>query len=724
MFQRTTILLTALLGCGQMTGQTFTKVNLAPFTTDAGDTRGVIWGDIDNDGDPDLYLTNVSGQSNFLYLNQNGTFVKNDTSTISLFGSNSGGGAFGDYDKDGDLDLLLYESTSGGNHVFFRNDSSYVFTQLTNAISQSGGPGRLGAWADYDNDGHLDLFIALDGNTNNLLFHSNGNGTFTQVTTGVIVTDGGNSRGGGWCDYDLDGDMDLFVPNYLQTDFLYRNDGGGTFTKITTGPLVTTSAATFGASWGDLNNDGWMDLYVTNYSDQNALFLNDQNGGFSQVTGLNVSTEPTFSNSAALGDLDCDGDLDICIANGDLTSPVLQDRNDIFLNNNDGTYTFLTNPEAFITDQFVSQAVALADYDLDGYLDAAVSNRSNQLNQVYNNVGGANSWVQIKLQGIVSNAQGIGARLELLSSGTWQTRQVLANSGYRAQSDVTAHFGLSGATVIDSLIIYWPSGEVCRFDRLPSDSIYTFIEGCSNCSPLGKAGITSQKVSCPGDTDGSLQIFGYPDSVNYLFSLDSGGFQTAPVFSPLAPGAYTIELVDEKGCKYTYSGLIEEPDSIVPNAQSTPTTNPSGNNGTAWVTPTGGTPPYDITWSTGAKTDTITNLTFGTYFVTVIDFNGCESSDTVQIERGIVESLTPFPDSWSLDVFPNPTEKDFRIEWNLPGATDIRIRFMDAAGREISQHSHIPPFGTLTMTESMPAGTYFLIMEADDYAESRKIISQ
>lgn len=185
-------------GTPTVSGQTFSKVNAVPFSTDTGDSRGVIWGDIDQDGDPDLYLTNVSGQVNYLYLNQNGTFVKNDTSAISLFGSSSGGGALTDYDNDGDLDLFLYESTTGGNHAFFRNDSPYVFPQLTNAISQSGGPGRLGAWADYDNDGHLDLFVALDGNVNNLLIHNNGNGTFTLVTTGPIVTDGGNSRGGGW----------------------------------------------------------------------------------------------------------------------------------------------------------------------------------------------------------------------------------------------------------------------------------------------------------------------------------------------------------------------------------------------------------------------------------------------------------------------------------------------------------------------------------------------
>lgn len=711
----------ALLLINSVEAQTFTKVDIAPFSLDGGDTRGTLWKDIDSDGDPDLYFTNVSGQVNYFYLNQNGTFVKNDTSTISLFGSSSGGGAFADYDRDGDPDLFLYESSNSGSHTLFSTDSNYVYSLISNPISMSNGPGRMGAWADYDNDGFLDLFIALDSGWDNLLFHNNGNGTFTQVTTGSIVTDGGNSRGGGWCDYDLDGDMDLFVPNYLQNDFLYRNDGSGSFTKITTGTIVNTSAASFGASWGDVNNDGWMDLYITNFTSNCELFLNDQNGGFNKVANSPVRTVPINSNSSSFGDLDNDGDLDLLVVNGNQASPTSTFNNNHFTNSGTGIFSQVTGQDQFTVDQFNSQSVALADYDLNGYLDVAVGNRSGQKNQLYQNLGGANHWVEIKLEGIASNAEGIGARLQLLTAGSWQTRQILANSGYRAQSDITAHFGLAGSNVIDSLIIYWPSGLICTYDRLPVDSIYTFIEACDGCEALGKAGISVNNVSCPGDMDGSLSASGYPVNGNFLFALNSGTFQSSPTFSPLAVGNYQIELVDDKGCKYFYTAQVQEPDSILVNPQGVASLN--GVSGKAWATPTGGTPPYTYSWNTGGKTDTISGLPTGIYFVTVTDANGCEAQDSVIIDR-LIDGLDGFPDSYSWYVYPNPSSGRLVIEWDLAGVSPVTVEMLDLTGRSIVEESFQQSSASASWDLSLPDGIYLLSISTDRYREVKRVIIQ
>lgn len=706
---------------GFLKAQTFTKVDIAPFSVDNGDTRGTLWKDIDSDGDPDLYLTNVSGQVNFFYLNQNGTFVKNDTSLISLFGSSSGGGAFADYDKDGDPDLFLYESTSSGTHTLFQTDSNYVYSTAATPINTSSGPGRMGAWADYDNDGYLDLFVALDAGVDNLLFHNNGNGSFTQITTGVIVNDGGNSRGGGWCDYDNDGDMDLFVSNYLDVDFLYRNDGAGNFTKITTGSLVNTSGPTFGASWGDVNNDGWMDIYITNFNPDCQLYLSDQIGGFTQVANSPVKSVPIDANCSAFGDLDNDGDLDLLVANGDQTSPAFDLRNNHFLNSGNGTFTQVTGQATFTLDQFNSQSLALADYDLDGYLDVAVANRSGQKNQLYNNVGGLNHWVEIKLEGIASNSEGIGARLRVLSGGTWQTRQVLANSGYRAQSDITAHFGLATANEIDSLIIYWPSGLICTFDRLPVDSLYTFIEACDACEPLGKTGVNVSNVSCPGESDGSLAAFGYPVNSSFLFALDSGLFQASPGFSPLGAGNYELVLLDDKGCKYFYTAMVIEPDSIQVNPQGISSIN--GITGKAWASPTGGTAPYTYLWNTGGTKDTLSGLGIGTYYVTVTDANGCQAQDSVSIGR-LIDGLDDFPVLYSWNVYPTPSSGVFILEWDLPGATDITVEVFDLTGRMILQEEYHQSSASVTWDIDLPDGIFLLSISTDSYREVKRIIIQ
>src|SRR5437773_5816887 len=119
------------------------------------------------------------------------------------------------------------------------------------------------AWGDYDNDGYLDLFVP-NNNENNFLYHNNRDGTFTKITSGRIVTDGGNSFGAAWGDYDNDGFLDLFVANVNQKNFLYRNNGDGTFTKITSGAIVNDVGYSWGAAWGDYDNDGFLDLFVAN----------------------------------------------------------------------------------------------------------------------------------------------------------------------------------------------------------------------------------------------------------------------------------------------------------------------------------------------------------------------------------------------------------------------------------------------------------------------------
>lgn len=701
--------------------QIFTKISIPPFASDQGDTRGVSWGDPDGDGDPDLYLTNQSSQANYLYLNNGGTFVKNTTTNLTGFSDNNGGAFWADYDNDGDEDVFIYESTSG-THKLYNNQGALTFSLLTGPISSASGPGRGGAWADYNNDGHLDLYVVMEDNNNNLLFFNNGNGTFTQITSGVLVTDNGKSRGAAWCDYDLDGDMDLVVPNYLQANFLYRNDGGGNFTKITNTPVTTTANSSFGASWGDLNNDGFPDLYISNFKDPNEVYINNGTGGFAQIVNTNISIGSTNTNAAALADVDNDGDLDILAISGEVNCPTGDCTNDLFLNTGSNS-VFVAAPqtEPFSVDDDPSQGVALADYDRDGFLDVAVSNRDNFGNYLFKNNGGTNHWVQIKLEGTVSNKQAIGARLRVLTAGGWQNLQVLANSGYRSQSELTAHFGLGTHTLIDSLIIYWPSGLVCKFDQLPVDSLYTFVEGCATCDVEALIENVVQPKCAGSDSVGSFFISGLNGAAPYQFSLNSGAYTNSGSFSNLSPGNYSVSILDSDGCEYdtTIQILIPSP-PIQLIVTATGETSFGANDGTAMVMASGGGGAFSYIWSNGATGDFIGNLSPGIYEVTVTDIkNGCSLKDSVEVP-GVHSSIgnETFQRQWT--VSPNPSQGDFVISWDFK--TVVTIIIFDMRGRAVFATEVALDKRSEVVSLNLPNGLYSVVLNSSGLSGVKRLV--
>ncbi len=468
---------------------TFTKNTTSPVVTGGGATFGSSWVDYDGDGDLDLFAVNFNNQNNNLYRNDGGgNFTLMTSVLVGSIVSDAGNSfscSWGDYDNDGDLDVYIANASptvTNENDFLYTNDGDGTFTRVTTgSVVTSGGFTTGGSWVDYDNDGFLDLF-AVNNNQVNFLFHNNGNGTFTRITTGnALIQQSSRHHGCSWSDYDNDGDMDVFVACNIGTvNRMYRNDGGGVFTRITTGEIVTDVGSAQGASWGDYDNDGDMDLFVPNRSGQdNNLYRNNGDGTFSKMTSAEVGSivnDGGDSFGSGWSDVDNDGDIDLYVANW-------SGENDfLYFNNNDGTFTRDLVGD-IVNDGGESQAVSWGDYDGDGFEDLFVGNGyfANENDFLYHNDGNSNHWLTIRCTGTTSNRSAIGTKVLIKATingnSRWQVREIAEQTGAFGHNSLYAHFGLGDAVTVDSVVLLWPSGLKEYYANLPANQFVSLTEG-------------------------------------------------------------------------------------------------------------------------------------------------------------------------------------------------------------------------------------------------------
>jgi len=459
---------------------TFTDVSSAAGIFEYNLSWGSAWGDYDGDGYIDVFTVgHLAGICQLWHNNGDGTFTDVTTAAGMLtVDGDAHAPCWADLDNDGDLDLYVAKGTNKQNkpenyNDLWRNNGDGTFTNIAIAsgVTGLGCPNRGVTAIDYDNDGDLDLFIPSyfihDEVRGNLLYRNDGNFHFTDVATEAGVSEGFQERAAAWADYDLDGFIDFFIS---ETNALYRNNGDGTFTNVTR-RVGMAKGKSNSAAWGDFDNDGYPDLYVVGDSAA-ILYHNNGDGTFTDVTATSRTSNAFRALSADWGDYDNDGDLDLYVVNYVRPHRLLR-------NNGDGTFTDVAAGAGVAVDNFGNGSDGtFIDYNNDGFLDLFVCNGAGPDAGPYllfENNGNLNHWLKIVLIGTASNPGGIGARITLTAGGVTSYRQYFGQHNMD-QNHIPVHFGLGGATTVDSVVIEWPSGVQQELDNIPSDQTITMTE--------------------------------------------------------------------------------------------------------------------------------------------------------------------------------------------------------------------------------------------------------
>jgi hypothetical protein len=352
----------------------------------------------------------------------------------------------------------LVVNWSAPNKLWVNNGDGTFTSNPESPISELSRTSSDCAWGDYNGDNYLDIFITNRDHANEL-YINNTDGSFTRIDTGAIVTDNHSSISCSWIDYDVDGDLDVYVANtYDQNNRLYENKGNGSFLRVDTLSITMDGQHASGAGWGDYDNDGDLDLFVphANHGDNNYLYRNDGSGEYILIKNTPLTKDGGISAGSAWGDIDNDGDLDLVVANGGWLQA---EKNFFYLNQGNGEFERVEN-DTSVRIYGQSDAITLVDWDKDGMLEMMTANKGQRNYCFENNL--ENNWFLIKCIGTNSNRSAIGTRVHLKSTingnPIWQLRLVSGHNGRRSHPGFDLHFGLGDADMIDSLVVRWPSG--------------------------------------------------------------------------------------------------------------------------------------------------------------------------------------------------------------------------------------------------------------------------
>ena len=415
---------------------------------------GVTIGDFNNDGYPDIYVSNHG--PNVLYKNNgNGTFSDISKKTGLDGDESSVGAVWLDYDNDGLLDLYV------GNYLSFDPDYKFYY-------APDGFPGPMSF------DGEIDR-----------LYKNLGNDTFEDVTEVMgVFNENGRAMGVGAADYDGDGWVDIYVANDHMVNYMYKNEQGKGFKEVgipsgTAFNQVGEGTISMAVDFGDYNNDGNLDLWVSD-DGYCSLYENQGNGVFTEMaypSGIAVAAAQHVGWSSAFIDYDNDGDNDIFKVNGELKHLYGQE-DQIFENVGGGKFKDVSVERGtYFKDELVGRGAAFGDYDNDGDIDVYIVNLHDYGVLLRNDHGNEGNWITLNLVGTTSNRDAVGARVKINVDGREQIAQKKSASGYLSQSDPRIHFGLGDQAVVNKIEVIWPSGLTQELENVEAGQIITITEG-------------------------------------------------------------------------------------------------------------------------------------------------------------------------------------------------------------------------------------------------------
>jgi len=477
---------------------------------------GVAVGDYDRDGWYDLYVVRGNIGPNLLFRNLgNGTFAEVGAAAgVNINAAYGSGPTFGDYDGDGWLDLIV-----GGIDPtlprLFRNQGNGTFTEVTGGCGISTILNTFSCtYGDYDHDEDLDLFLSHWGpiGSPDHLWRNNGNGTFTSVDSDADLTILGDegadySFTGNFADIDGDRYLDLLVASDFERSKVFLNDGDGTFTNVTSG--VITDENGMGGTVGDYDNDGDLDWFVSSVWDPNGvpegnwgvtgnrLYRNTGTGVFEDVTTAAGVRKGWWGWGSSFADLNNDGRLDLIHVNGWNTTEFDRDSTRLFVANTNGTFTEMSYTLG-LRDVGQGRGVACFDYDRDGDLDVFIANNGSGPAFFRNDGGNAAKYLCVRLAGPPPNTEGIGARIFVTAGGVTQMREIRCGNNFVSQDPADAHFGLGAATVVTELRVEWPDGVTTVLNALAANQHLVLDQNAT--------GVSADTGSPP--LESAIQLFG------------------------------------------------------------------------------------------------------------------------------------------------------------------------------------------------------------------------
>lgn len=538
--------LSLVLGINNLSAQSFTQVIQSPLTTKTGDYYSTSLIDIDNNYTLDLVVGYSNNGSHSLYINDGtGNFLDSSTKQVVTL-SSAGFASWGDYNNDCLTDV--YWTTNQNNSPpFLTNDGARSFSLTSTATPYSEQISSIaGGWVDISGNSRLDLFVASMNNTAHHLYRNDGNNGFTKIDTGIFAQCTGAIYVVSFGDIENDGDADIFLGNYTGNNYLLINNGNGTFTHDTNSIISNEGSFSSSGTWADFDKDGYLDLFVGRFDNQNFMYHNNGDGTFTKINSGFLTSDNWKTYSSAAGDLDNDGDLDLLLTTSGNGTP-RPNKNVIFLNNGSGSFSKLTSGSVYAESRS-STGCAIADYNNDGFQDIFIANRFAPIS-IHQNSGNTNNFIQLGLFGNPSNRLAVGTRVEIQSAQTGK-QVIYTGQQSRVSPNFGAHFGLGQDTIIDTLKIFWPGNNVCTLTDVPVNAFFNIGELTCSLDSVPTAEFTDSSSFLTAHftnlSDGAISAY------HWNFGDGQTSTQTSPTHHYTQAGNYEVKLtVFDNFCKKT-----------------------------------------------------------------------------------------------------------------------------------------------------------------------------